>query len=182
VSSFTEQQQIQKQRVIQESPPAINVFVQAIPLVFFGVVLFAVVVAAMPFIWDRGGFVGRLIDVLVVVLIVCLFGMLCIWMYTFAGRKWHEHYNVMLHRNIIHAGDVVIRVKPDGTYDHLSAEHMAASVIGQPKDEPMVLELDYQRQIKEMHDRGMGRETIAKALNWTPYQVRKVLENLGAED
>lgn len=179
--SITEQQQIQKQRVVHETPPPASLFVQVLPFIFVGFLLFWVAIAIMPIAWDHGGFIGRFVDVLLALLLVGGFLVVVVWMYTFAGRKWNEHYNVMISRGIVQAGDVVIRIKPDGTYDHLSAEHIAAMTLPAPK-EP-VYEIDYQQRVVQLKkDLGWGRGRIAKELNLPENHVRKILENMGVKE
>jgi ribosome-binding protein aMBF1 (putative translation factor) len=94
----------------------------------------------------------------------------------------------MLHRNIVEAGDVVIRVHKDGSYDHLSAEHESAKILAMPKDEPMILEIDYQQKIMDLRrETGWGRGRIAKELSTkgfpvTEAMVRSVLQNMGDKE
>lgn len=188
--SQMEQQSIQKQRVTYDNPGGSTFFVHFLPVVFGSIVAIPICVGIMSLLWRYGGFIGAFVDI--TVLVVFAFGACTIvaHLYITLSNHWHENYRTMLHRNIVHAGDVVIRVHPDGTYDHLSAEHQAAA-IAPPKDESLYVEKSDQDVIRQWHEIGTSQEEIAGILNkqdlaagqtgkrWNRNRVRETLKEMG---
>ncbi len=81
-----------------------------------------------------------------------------------------------IHRNVVAVGEVVAVRNEDGTWTHLSAQHVAAGVpplqLPAPKDEGPLPSEAY--VILDMHRQGIGYKKIAEATRWTEYKVRQL--------
>lgn len=107
---------------------------------------------------------------------ICGTALMLTFTYSWIGRLLSKRKYAQRDERIVIAGDVVAYLKDDGTFEHLSAQHVAAGVprmLPAPPDEK--LEATDETIIELYNDGQTTLEQIAKSLNLTYYRVQSVV-------
>ena len=135
-----------------------------------GVFLFVSLIPYFPLI-------GKVAAGVLIVLLCCVGGLSLVFAYSLAGIMLHRR------RTIVH-GEIVAYRNPDGSFIHLSAQHVAAGVPPLPQVTVKELPSGDPRwdAVLDLRHTGKGMHAIAKELK-VPYQrVRQFLNQVEGND
>lgn len=126
------------------------------------------------------GLIGGAATGLLLVAMLCALYWLLVFTYTHTSILLSRRKKEALHASIIVAGEVVAVPEENGTYTHLSAQHMAASI---PPPPVTVQQIDAPQApapiadndtVLDLYNRGINLRDIALATGRTYYQVQKI--------
>lgn len=119
--------------------------------------------------------IGWIMLVTVTVLLACGVGLIVTFTISQASIWWNR-------RNLIVHGEVVAWLRPDGSFEHLSAQHMAAGLLPQramsQEDEDEEKEAPLPSDdatVIDMYRHGSTLQTIVEFTHRSYYQVQKVV-------
>lgn len=131
----------------------------------FGVIVFVA-------IWPYLDIIGKMLVGLLAVGAGCCCYLALLWTYHYhailAARRRQAHLASWLVSN----GDTAIYMRPDGSYAHVSAEHVQAMIPPPSVTIQEIKEIDREKII-ELHQKHLSLRAIAKATGHSYYQVQK---------
>lgn len=125
--------------------------------------------------------IGKVAAGLVITGLVCVASILVTFTWTKIGIFFARLKKERLHANLLVSGEVVVLLRPNGQYEHLSALHEAArhpariveaaTATGNDDDEPGADD----NTIMELWSQGNSLRDIARDTNTTFYHVQKTV-------
>lgn len=131
----------------------------------FGAIAF---VAIFPYL----DFIGKLLVGLLAVGAGCGCYLALLWTYHYHCILAARRRQARLASWLVTSGDVSIYMRPDGSYDHVSAEHVSAALPPPAVTIQEIKEIDKEKII-EYHQKHLSLRSIAKATGHSYYQVQK---------
>lgn len=135
--------------------------------------ILAITTIAIIATWPYLHILGEILTLVLVTALLCSIYLCLLGVY-------HYHYILAARRRqaylaswLVASGETAIYLRPDGSYSHVSAEHMLA--VG--GEHTIVQEVkSHDEEIIDRHIKGMAIRKIAKELGCTPYTVEKAIK------